>query len=83
MTVLSIVYKIAYLVLESLKFKSTPFSFHVIFPIIVHGLTLIALSFSPKLLKKEIINEYENEEILKMCNGKPLYLPTKKKKKTA
>jgi len=37
MTVLSIVYKIAYLVLESLKFKSTPFSFHVIFPIIVHG----------------------------------------------
>ena len=44
------------------------------------GLTLIALLFSPKLLKKEILNDQENEEILKLCNGKPIYLPQKKKK---
>ena len=104
MTVVSIVLKITFLVLESLKFRSSPFSFHIVFPIIVHGmiinfnhhrnsfgfnsffpttgLTLIALSFSPKLLKKEILNDHENDEILKMCNGKPIYMPTKKKKKS-
>jgi len=81
MTAVSVVLKIAYLVLESLKFKSSPFSFHIIYPVIVHGLTLIALSFSSKLLRKEIMNHHENEEILKMCNGKPIYLPTRKKKK--
>lgn len=47
------------------------------------GITLIALSFSSKLLKKEVLNDQENEEILKLCKGKPLYIPPLKKKKHA
>ena len=38
MTAVSVLLKIAFLVLESLKFKSSPFSFHIIFPVIVHGM---------------------------------------------
>ena len=29
--------KIVYLMLEALKFKSTPFNFHIIFPVVVDG----------------------------------------------
>jgi len=54
---------------------------HRLFFIFLLGLTLVALSFSSKLLKKEILNDHENEEILKMCNGKPIYIPPMKKKK--
>ncbi|EFX79779.1 hypothetical protein DAPPUDRAFT_319223 [Daphnia pulex] len=80
MAMFSLLLKIVYLMLEALKFKSTPFNFHIIFPVIVDGITFIALTFSPKLLKKEVLNDQENEEILKLCNGKPIYLPPKKKK---
>lgn len=46
------------------------------------GITLIALLFSPKLLRREYSHDEENKEILKLCKGnKPIYLPTKKKKK--
>lgn len=111
MAIFSLVMKIVYLTLEALKFRSTTFNFHIIFPIVVDGkkkccsilltsnslstfynmiqsccmigITLIALSFSPKLLKKEVFNDQENEEILKLCKGKPIYLPPLKKKKHA
>ena len=34
---MSLIMKMIYLALEALKFKSTPFSFHLIFPIVVDG----------------------------------------------
>ncbi|KAI9565503.1 hypothetical protein GHT06_009295 [Daphnia sinensis] len=80
MAMFSLLLKMTYLILESLKFKSSAFNFHIIFPVVVDGITLVALSFSQKLLKKELLNYQENEEILKMCNGKPIYLPPKKKR---
>jgi hypothetical protein len=43
-------------------------------------MTLLALSFAPKFLKQEGSHEQENEELVKMCNGKPFYVPLKKKR---
>ncbi|XP_057373430.1 uncharacterized protein LOC130694375 [Daphnia carinata] len=80
MAMFSLLLKMIYLTLEALKFKSSAFNFHIIFPVVVDGITLVALAFSPRLLKKEMLNYQENEEILKMCNGKPIYLPPKKKR---
>lgn len=80
MAMFSLLLKMTYLILEALKFKSSAFNFHIIFPVMVDGITLVALSFSPRLLKKEMLNYQENEEILKLCNGKPIYLPPKKKR---
>ena len=39
-TILSILAKIFYLLSESVKFRSAPFNFHIIFPLVVHGIYL-------------------------------------------
>lgn len=103
MAAISLLMKIAYLFLEAIKFKSAPFNFHIIFPVVVHGtlesthpkstftnislttgITFVILLFSPKILyKKELNHKQENEEILKMCNGRPspMFIQLKKPKK--
>ena len=42
---LSILMKMVYLFTESLKFRSAPFDFHIIFPLVVHG-ELVRFSMS-------------------------------------
>ncbi len=40
MGIFSLLLKIVYLMLEALKFKSTVFNFHIIFPAVVDGILM-------------------------------------------
>lgn len=45
MAMFSLVMKIVYLMLEALKFRSTTFNFHIIFPVVVDGKKFIFTHF--------------------------------------